>query len=195
MAGETGDGAGPTGGASGGSGEAVKWLTYGEAGAALGLTAESANRKARRQGWRRVPGNDGRTRVAVPLDELPAAPPDAGSGGASADRGGGAPDDPGDRPREQSGDESHIIKVLEGAVAALAEQADRAEAAELRREMSRVRAEAARQIGELRAEVAAERDRARAAEVKAAGLDGELRGVRLALDAATRPWWRKLIGS
>ncbi len=49
----------------------TRWLSYEELGAALGIAAASAKRLALRRNWARKAGNDGRTRVAVPLDRLP----------------------------------------------------------------------------------------------------------------------------
>jgi hypothetical protein len=45
---------------------AERWLTYQQAGDALGMTAEAARQRARRLGWRTQPGNEGRTLVLVP---------------------------------------------------------------------------------------------------------------------------------
>jgi hypothetical protein len=42
------------------------WLTYAQAGERLGLTPEAVRHRARRSGWRTIPGNDGRTLVMVP---------------------------------------------------------------------------------------------------------------------------------
>jgi outer membrane receptor for ferrienterochelin and colicin len=42
------------------------WLSYTEAGERLGMSAEAVRTKARRAGWRGMPGNDGRTLVLVP---------------------------------------------------------------------------------------------------------------------------------
>ena len=49
------------------------WLTYEAAGERLGLSAEAVRTKARRAGWRRMPGNEGRTLVLLPegVDERP----------------------------------------------------------------------------------------------------------------------------
>ena len=45
------------------------WTTYNEAAARLGVTPEAVRRRAIRNKWARMPGNDGKTRVMVP-DEL-----------------------------------------------------------------------------------------------------------------------------
>jgi hypothetical protein len=47
------------------------WMTYAQAAAHLGLSPEAVRHRARRAGWRTQPGNDGRTLVMVPDDELP----------------------------------------------------------------------------------------------------------------------------
>src|SRR5277367_6054205 len=45
------------------------WLTYAQASERLGLSPEAVRHRARRAGWRTMPGNDGRTLVLVPDDE------------------------------------------------------------------------------------------------------------------------------
>ncbi len=56
------------------TGETVA-LTYAELAERLGIEVASAKMRARRGRWRREPGNDGRTRVQVPVDVLEEAPP------------------------------------------------------------------------------------------------------------------------
>lgn len=59
---------------------AVTWMTYAEAGEALGISPPSVKQKARRGRWARQAGNDGKSRVAVPNDLLEvkaATPPEA----------------------------------------------------------------------------------------------------------------------
>src|SRR5215210_3324888 len=56
----------------------TRWLTYEEAGHVLRIDPDSVARRARRQGWPRQPGNDGKTRVGVPPDVLPRSAPDSG---------------------------------------------------------------------------------------------------------------------
>lgn len=41
-------------------------MTYSELASVRGITQRSAEQLVRRNGWRRLPGNDGRTRVEVP---------------------------------------------------------------------------------------------------------------------------------
>ncbi len=113
----------------------TRWLSYEEAGHVLGIDPDSVARRARRLKWPRLPGNDGKARVAVPADVLPASGPDAapdqGADGA-ADK---EPYSPRDRGGHVRPDESRTIKALEDEAAALREalarereRADRAEA-------------------------------------------------------------------
>jgi hypothetical protein len=48
----------------------VRWMTYAEAAAALGVNPESVARRMRRDNWARHKGNDNRPRVAVPVKVL-----------------------------------------------------------------------------------------------------------------------------
>jgi hypothetical protein len=47
-----------------------EWLSYAELGRIRGIGRESAKKLALREGWRRIPGNDGSTRVLVPREWL-----------------------------------------------------------------------------------------------------------------------------
>jgi hypothetical protein len=51
----------------------TKSLTYEELGQALRITPASAKRLAIRRKWSKAPGNDGKTRVTVPLERLEGA--------------------------------------------------------------------------------------------------------------------------
>jgi chromosome segregation ATPase len=70
---------------------ADRWATYEEAGEAFGLSAEAMRKRARRLGWRVMPGNDGKARVLVP--DGAGLGPD-GRGGRPAGRPDGRADDP-----------------------------------------------------------------------------------------------------
>ena len=69
----------------------TKSLTYAELGAALGITAASAKRLAIRHSWHKVQGNDGKARVAVPIERLEVEQPAFG-------------DDTSDNPSDSTGD-------------------------------------------------------------------------------------------
>jgi hypothetical protein len=63
--------------------EEVRWLSYDELAAVLGIHRESARQLAIRKRWGRRKGNDGRARVGVPEDALrpeprPATRPETG---------------------------------------------------------------------------------------------------------------------
>src|SRR4051812_26861559 len=52
----------------------VRWLTYEEMAAELGIERESARQLAKRKRWPRRPGNDGRARIGVPEETLVTRP-------------------------------------------------------------------------------------------------------------------------
>jgi len=54
--------------------EPVRIMTYKELATVLGVDEESAQRRTQRRKWRRMRGNDGKARVAVPLSVIPEAP-------------------------------------------------------------------------------------------------------------------------
>jgi hypothetical protein len=56
--------------------DGVELMTYAELGARRGIGRASAERLARRRKWKRIPGNDGVTKVAVPRDWATLAPGD-----------------------------------------------------------------------------------------------------------------------
>jgi hypothetical protein len=56
--------------------DAVELLTYAELSSRRGISRASAERLARRRKWKRVIGNDGVARVAVPPDAATLAPDD-----------------------------------------------------------------------------------------------------------------------
>ncbi len=96
----------------------------------------------------------------------------------------------------QDADRANAIRVLEATVDALREAAGRereraeGESATLRERMESERARAER--------AEAERDAARAereaAKVAAASAEGEAKGLRLAVEEARRPFWRRWLG-
>lgn len=103
---------------------AEKSYTYQELAEALGLaSAEAARQRAMRARWRRSPGNDGKARVIVDLDEQPVRP-------ASEPRSNG------ESPRE-------LLEALANHVVTLRDAVARAEAGE-ERERERANEERAR---------------------------------------------------
>ena len=53
----------------------VRVMTYAEFAAARGVTILSARRTVQRYKWRKTKGNDGLTRISIPLGAIPAEPP------------------------------------------------------------------------------------------------------------------------
>ena len=61
-----------------------EWLTYQEAGARLGIKAQSVKKRAIRRHWPRMTGNDGLARVQIP-DDTPAPVPGPKTGDIPGD--------------------------------------------------------------------------------------------------------------
>ncbi len=198
----------------------TKLLTYIELGAALGITPASAKRLAIRKGWPKKPGNDGRSRVSVPVEALPAEPPTVTSDTTGDDTG----DIAGGATRDAAGDKSDAamtVALLSDYIARVEGELEatkaKLETVERERDMERARAVQVdvlnavldverRQAGELRAE----RDRAlerldlvqaeHVAELLALReqmVQAEHDKVRVAEALAAHlalPWWRRLLG-
>jgi hypothetical protein len=120
-------------------------MSYAELGRSRGISAASAKRLSNRRRWRKQSGNDGTTRVAVPIAE--AVPREIAPGDVS-----------GDVPSIAAG----ALAALEGAVLVLREQLERAEAG--RAEQRRLADE---QLAAAEARSLAEQARALAAESRA----------------------------
>src|SRR5687768_5644500 len=56
----------------------VEWLTYDELADRLGIGRERARTLVKRKRWARKPGNDGRARIGLPLEDLAARGDQAG---------------------------------------------------------------------------------------------------------------------
>jgi len=183
----------------------TKLLTYAELAQALGITAASAKRLAIRRGWPKQPGNDGRARVAVPVERLlrptPITDDDASDDpdddtrdNTSAITGEAASDDTSD----SAGHITSVVNVLTQHIERLAKEienlkverdaaqaratalaADAATATALRGTVDALKAALESEKGRL-AEVRQDRDRLRAAEAD-----------RLSSPASTstRRWW------
>jgi hypothetical protein len=177
-------------------------LTYAELAEALRITPASANKLARRRRWPRIPGNDGKARVAVPEEALVRRdiPPDV-----SADI---PPDSPLDVPPVSPPDK--LIKALEAHVETLKAQLAAAEAridkqaddmvaydtayaaglAAERAKAERMTAEFAARDAQHAADLAGERARTEKAIAAFASLADRLD----ALANQRRPWWQRLVG-
>ena len=152
-----------------------QWLTYAAAATALDMTPESVRQRARREGWRRTIGNDGKARIMIPGD----------TGRTPAD------DPPGDAPvprprhRPEPDDAAHRARIADLQVIV----------ADLRAAVERERLERLEERGRadrLTAEVATlARDLARVVE-EAAARERELR-ERLATPAPRTNWLTGLL--
>ena len=87
----------------------TRWMTYQEMADRLGTDAESARRRAEREGWPSLPGNDGQTRVGVPGNAVGL---------------GNTPD-----AADEGDDRAVALAALREALAREQDRADRAEAA------------------------------------------------------------------
>lgn len=160
------------------TGEMV-WLTYQQVAERLGLpTAAAARAKARRAGWpKRGWGNAGEVAVGVPPSLL------------TADTGTAAPARPASPPPAAAALDAlrHELAAVRGDLSretgdrrSLQRQAD-----ELRDRLAEVEVKAA----DFAATVRVERERRLAAE---AARDAAQDRLEQALEAARRPWWRRL---
>ncbi len=152
--------------------------TLAEASRLTGLSTEALRLRIKRGKLAAEKGNDGHPRVRLTSADLEDFRRQVDQQKSTLTR--------------QDADRTNAIKVLETAVDALRERVDRAEgeSATLREQVESERARAGR--------AEAERDAARvereAAKVAAAAAEGEAKGLRLALDEARRPFWRRWLG-
>ena len=180
------------------TGVSIRVMTYDDIASEMGLKPASARQLVRRNGWRRVPGNDGRTRIEVPVDEL-----------ERAIRGG--VDTPVDvvEPDVEAPVESPFEAPLVAALTSHIERLERAltdsEAAlssttgerdDARASVHAMREEvliARGQIDVMRVQLDAERDRTAAASLRAEEAIAER--DRWHESATTRrSWWRRMVG-
>lgn len=155
----------------------VRWMTYAEAAAALGVNPESVAKRMRRRGWATRLGNDGKPRVAVPVSVLPTVLQHVPVT---------VPDSPLDAVPSAAVINPPLSPEVAGLVLALAaqlqtatEQSGRLDAALL---------DAVRQAAVAEGEARALRNSLAAAEARANRLEAEL--LRLAL----WPWWKRWMG-
>lgn len=149
-----------------------EWLTWAQAGARFGISADAARMRANRLGWRTQPGNDGRTLVAVPDDAdvkprhrspevQPEHPPEV------------RPEQP-----ERAAELARLSALLDAALGSIERAEAAADKADRRADQAMIRADAAdadRRTAEARADAErqgreAERTRADTAEAVAADL-------------------------
>jgi hypothetical protein len=141
------------------NGETVRWMSYAELGRLRGTSAATARRMANRKHWKKLPGNDGTVRVAVP-------------GEVAVSR-----ETLHETARETSRDTlSRAVAALETAVTTLTQQLGDARADRERLEFELRMAIAARQEAVQAAEAARKGDEARKAKGRWARVRAAWRG-------------------
>jgi hypothetical protein len=179
-------------------GVSVRVMTYDDIASEMGLKPASSRQLVRRNKWRRVPGNDGRTRIEVPVEELErdikrAVEPPVEARKSDA------------RIPSESPFEVPLVTALsthiERLERALADAETTLSAVTAERDTERAAALAAReeswiargQIEVLRAQVEAERQRSAAANQRAEEAAADRDRWHTAA-TVRRPWWRRLAG-
>ena len=138
------------------------WHTWAEAGERFGLSPDAVRMRARRLGWRTMPGNDGRTRVLVPDD-------------AEVQPRARAPEASSDRAPEQTNGFGRLLDLLTAAEERTERAEERANLAEQRADQAQARADAAQaRADRADAALAAERGRADTLRDQIDGLRAEL---------------------
>jgi hypothetical protein len=170
-----------------------RWMTYADAAAALGMTAESLRQRARREHWRKTLGNDGRALVLLPADADRVPPGD--TPGDTAD------DAPASRPAKRpdpdtaSALQARIIE-MESRAAELRLDLDR-ERTERLQERERAEklvgevAELARQLARIAEEAAA---RERALQQQLVTAENNLVVMTAKANEPPRRWWQRRAG-
>ena len=156
-------------------------MTYAELAGARAIKEPAAVRLVQRHQWERQQGNDGATRVAVPLAELRPSKPVAPAGTPVAPDSRGLEDLARERERAERA-EGEATGLREG----LARERERADRAETREAEARAAME--RQERELTAALV----RIATAEGETKAITAEAKGLREALEEARRPFWRRL---
>ena len=179
--------------------EVEQMLTYAELGERLGLSAEAARAKAKREQragrWSIVHSNDGRARVRLPAAAIPDRPPDRPPERSAAHTGNDRPDVPPDVRVDAAGLSAEVA-ALRAAVAELGD--GRARMERLQIEAVEARMDAVRAI--------AERDATKAATVAELGAMREqleagiaarnavIEELRVELARLRLPFWRRWFG-
>jgi hypothetical protein len=171
------------------AGEATVWLSYGELAERLGIKPGSAKRRALERRWPRRPGNDGRARVAVPVEVLAEARETTG-------------EDEGEDAGEATSGIGALADYLKGELAETRRElrATAAEAQEARERVARATGEAEalrettaalrQQVQDIQAELKAGQAELSDARERAARAEGELAGPRSRGGLLARLWGR-----
>lgn len=187
-------------------GVSVRVLTYDDIASELGLKPASARQLVRRNGWRRLPGNDGRTRIEIPVEEFERALRSKSETPLDIEE---TDDETPVIPSVDSPLERALVTALTGHVERLERALDDAQTALSavtgERDAERAAAFAARgdvlvargQLEVLRVQLGAAQERTAAAERRAEDAAAERdRWHRIAthVPEPRRSWWRRLAG-
>src|SRR5215212_6105753 len=144
----------------------VKWMSYDELAAAMGINRESARQLAIRKRWGRRKGNDGKARVGVPEDALRPDPrPATGPSTSPA-------------PSESTSDDTSPIRVLTRHIERLEQELVAAKEKAAERDTLAAQLDALRTVLEI--------ERLRTDEWKSVADRFALQAER---HARRRPWW------
>lgn len=190
-------------------------MTYAEIEEAFSLKPASARQLVRRQGWRRLPGNDGRTRIEIPIEEFERALKRGVE--APLDENENDAEPPVEGPLERTFF-AYLTTHIERLERALTEaqqslsqtvadknaesaKSDRliGEVATLARQLAQVVEEAGGRERELQARLASADAQVAQSRVELVALEkraeAEITQARAELEAwKARPWWRRLAG-
>ena len=160
----------------------VKWMSYDELAAAMGINRESARQLAIRKRWGRRKGNDGKARVGVPEDTLRPDPRPA-TGPSTSESMSSAPSDVTAAVQVLT----RHIERLEQELATAKERADEQASGML--EMRSERDALAARLEALRTVLEIEKQRTN--EWKAVADRFAQQAEKL---ASRKPWWLRLVG-
>lgn len=189
-------------------GASFRLVTYADIEAEMGLKPASARQLVRRNGWRRLPGNDGRTRIEIPVEEFERALRSKSEAPLDIEE---TDDETPITPPVDSPLERALVTTLTGHVERLERALDDAQTALSavtgERDAERAAAFAARedalvargQLEVLRVQLEAAQERTAAADRRAEDAAAERdrwheAATRSPEPAPHRPWWRRLAG-
>jgi len=172
-------------------------LSYDELADLLGIERESARHLVFRRRWRRTKGNDGKTRVDVPLEMIPTPKPDTPTGQDPLSPTGATTDTPTGLP---TGADAIFTRHIERLETMLADAQARLSAAETDRDAARGEArDAVRAREAIEAQVAVlnaalDIDRKRAEDAIMDRDAWRSQAERLTALTERRSWWKRLVG-
>jgi hypothetical protein len=153
----------------------TKWMTYAELAEVLGIGGDSARNLVRRKRWPRQPGNDGLTRVGVPVEHIEAAKADAATDAST------------EPPSDGGADGATVVEVLTRHISRLETELEA-----LKQEHAAERGRLLSGVDVLKAERDAER--LRASQVEALNAVLSVERERTAAERARVEEWKAVAG-